>query len=149
MFALITWLNISNFSFLFTHTTFMSLCLSDCLLTEHFPFPFQVRDKRRATRRGSQTGLFVSSSKAKLQKYGIPMIQSATCQRCSRKFTTFLRRHHCRFCGHSVCSDCSKREKFHATTGELERICNGWCQEGASGHMFWLAWSSFCSRTLW
>merc|ERR1719502_2646899 len=34
--------------------------------------------------------------------------QETTCQLCSKEFTFFFRRHHCRYCGKLVCNDCTK-----------------------------------------
>lgn len=56
----------------------------------------------------------------------IPDKVSSICMRCSRKFTTPRRRHHCRRCGFVVCGSCSKQrvvlEHIHPT--EQQRVCS-------------------------
>jgi hypothetical protein len=53
-------------------------------------------------------------------------ILSPVCQNCTRKFSTFLRCHHCRYCGKAVCDQCSKLETKIEIYGYKypERICN-------------------------
>jgi hypothetical protein len=43
------------------------------------------------------------------------------CERCSKKFSTFIRRHHCRLCGYCVCHACS--DKKIVVEGNLVRAC--------------------------
>jgi hypothetical protein len=53
-------------------------------------------------------------------------ILSPVCQICIRKFSTFLRCHHCRYCGKAVCDECSKLETKIEIYGYKypQRICN-------------------------
>eukprot|EP00357_Protocruzia_adherens_P023239 CAMPEP_0115037172 /NCGR_PEP_ID=MMETSP0216-20121206/42619_1 /TAXON_ID=223996 /ORGANISM="Protocruzia adherens, Strain Boccale" /LENGTH=374 /DNA_ID=CAMNT_0002417259 /DNA_START=322 /DNA_END=1446 /DNA_ORIENTATION=+ len=47
------------------------------------------------------------------------------CARCDKKFGPFHRKHHCRFCGLSVCSECSPKKRGHPKDpNRLERICD-------------------------
>ncbi|VDD83273.1 unnamed protein product, partial [Mesocestoides corti] len=41
------------------------------------------------------------------KSHWIPDSHCQECFECGSKFTTFLRRHHCRFCGRIFCSHCS------------------------------------------
>ncbi|XP_028268014.1 pleckstrin homology domain-containing family F member 2-like [Parambassis ranga] len=47
------------------------------------------------------------------------------CMRCLRKFSTIIRRHHCRMCGFLVCNSCSKHRAVipHIHPTERQRIC--------------------------
>lgn len=51
---------------------------------------------------------------------------SHICQVCSRKFGTFFRCHHCRYCGKAVCDNCSKLEAKIEIYGYKypQRICS-------------------------
>lgn len=51
---------------------------------------------------------------------------SPICQICSRKFGTFFRAHHCRYCGKAVCDHCSKLEAKIEIYGykHPQRICS-------------------------
>ena len=44
------------------------------------------------------------------------------CMRCSAGFSLFLRRHHCRACGHVVCNKCGPSRRFPNHSGPL-RVC--------------------------
>ena len=49
-----------------------------------------------------------------------------SCEGCSKKFTTFLRRHHCRGCGKVVCDACSRNRACLPQYGIIEpvRVCD-------------------------
>lgn len=40
----------------------------------------------------------------------VPDKDRKTCAKCSRKFTTMVRKHHCRICGEIFCAKCSKHK---------------------------------------
>ena len=52
---------------------------------------------------------------------------SEVCTRCRTKFTTFLRKHHCRNCGHTFCNECSAKKSSLPSLGITEdvRVCDG------------------------
>jgi growth factor-regulated tyrosine kinase substrate len=49
------------------------------------------------------------------------------CMRCSRPFTTFFRKHHCRLCGGVFCTECSSSKTPLLKLGYIEpvRVCDG------------------------
>eukprot|EP00742_Colponemidia_sp_Colp-10_P001555 GILJ01001672.1.p1 GENE.GILJ01001672.1~~GILJ01001672.1.p1 ORF type:complete len:367 (-),score=52.70 GILJ01001672.1:194-1294(-) len=55
----------------------------------------------------------------------IPDDAVVACQCCSKKFTVFFRRHHCRSCGHVVCGSCSDQKVSLPERGIQEevRVC--------------------------
>ena len=50
--------------------------------------------------------------------------QGSKCVVCSKKFTLTSRRHHCRFCGESVCDMHSMKRRNKAGEAEKVRICD-------------------------
>ena len=52
--------------------------------------------------------------------------KNPNCFHCENKFTTFLRRHHCRKCGILVCGSCSKGKTFVPEVSRMHsvRICD-------------------------
>ena len=47
------------------------------------------------------------------------------CEECNRRFTAYHRRHHCRLCGHCICSGCSKRRAVVEGMGNKPvRVCD-------------------------
>tara|TARA_B110001454_G_scaffold205585_1_gene215309 strand:- start:403 stop:735 length:333 start_codon:yes stop_codon:yes gene_type:complete len=54
------------------------------------------------------------------------MKNSATnqCVRCSKRFTTKRRKHHCRKCKVLVCSSCCPSKQRLMINGKQERVCN-------------------------
>lgn len=46
---------------------------------------------------------------------------TSECERCSKKFSTFMRRHHCRLCGYCVCHACSNKKIL--VEGKSVRAC--------------------------
>jgi hypothetical protein len=47
------------------------------------------------------------------------------CINCSLKFGIFSRRHHCRKCGHAMCSNCSVEHEMSVLTRELKEANSG------------------------
>ena len=45
------------------------------------------------------------------------------CMICAKKFTVTNRRHHCRWCGHLVCANCSSK-KWKVSKGDPKRVCD-------------------------
>lgn len=51
--------------------------------------------------------------------------KSEDCSICHTRFSHLkVKRHHCRFCGHSVCDNHSLGRRMHVETGNSERICD-------------------------
>lgn len=53
-------------------------------------------------------------------------MNAPNCHICAQKFGTFKKRHHCRNCGQSICSDHSAREKMklpHYGLSDRHRVC--------------------------
>lgn len=52
---------------------------------------------------------------------------SEVCVRCRTRFTTFIRKHHCRNCGYTFCNDCSSSKVAlpHLGVTEEVRVCDG------------------------
>lgn len=53
-------------------------------------------------------------------------MNAPNCHICAQKFGAFKKRHHCRNCGQSICSDHSAREKMklpHYGLGDRHRVC--------------------------
>ncbi|CAG9327419.1 unnamed protein product [Blepharisma stoltei] len=46
------------------------------------------------------------------------------CFICDRKFNLTIRRHHCRFCGNSVCDDHSMKRRQYENLPKKQRICD-------------------------
>ena len=46
-----------------------------------------------------------------------------TCLCCEAVFTTFRRRHHCRYCGLVFCNNCTSKKKEKIQGKSLQRIC--------------------------
>jgi hypothetical protein len=57
-------------------------------------------------------------SAASDKKSSVPWKNSASCAKCKESFNFFLRRHHCRMCGNSVCSQDSSMLKVSAYFGD-------------------------------
>ncbi|XP_065919970.1 uncharacterized protein [Dysidea avara] len=62
----------------------------------------------------------------------VPDAMTTACMQCQQKFSTFIRKHHCRQCGKVVCSNCSQnrvelRQRVHVTDSSYkpERVCDG------------------------
>ncbi|XP_065190028.1 nucleolar protein dao-5-like [Sycon ciliatum] len=60
----------------------------------------------------------------------VPDARVNHCMGCEVKFTTFNRKHHCRFCGKVVCNDCSPHRVdvsalrgAEKPNGKMERVC--------------------------
>ena len=47
-----------------------------------------------------------------------------SCEGCSKKFTTFLRRHHCRGCRGAYCHYCSKKKIEVPDWPGKQRVCD-------------------------
>ena len=62
-------------------------------------------------------------------------IKDAQCSICSRKFSKIkgLSRHHCRFCGKSVCDTHSSKRRTHTELNRPVRICD-LCEKNYVGH---------------
>ena len=46
-----------------------------------------------------------------------------SCQVCSKNFSMFTRRHHCRVCGACICSNCAKKTALPQFEGKQELVC--------------------------
>jgi hypothetical protein len=64
------------------------------------------------------------------RQYWMPDSNAKECYECHKRFTTFLRRHHCRFCGQIFCGKCCIRKISGAELGYsgMLRLCN-YCLE--------------------
>jgi len=61
------------------------------------------------------------------EKYGVEWQaddDASQCPLCEKGFGMLTRKHHCRFCGLVVCSDCLKTKTEHYKTKEQESICD-------------------------
>lgn len=56
------------------------------------------------------------------------------CYNCDRYFTTFKRRHHCRYCGESVCSSCCGMKYVY---GNRVRYCCRCSENMHHGQSYW------------
>ena len=54
----------------------------------------------------------------------VPYEASDRCLCCKLRFTAFNRKHHCRRCGHLVCSSCSEHRVFLKEKSKAVRICD-------------------------
>lgn len=55
----------------------------------------------------------------------IPDDQAPVCMECKKKFTLFIRRHHCRWCGKCICGDCFKNSiRLPGLSVEPKHVCN-------------------------
>ncbi|XP_065570926.1 1-phosphatidylinositol 3-phosphate 5-kinase-like [Artemia franciscana] len=65
-------------------------------------------------------------TEAELRKHWLPDEMALQCYECSKKFSTFLRRHHCRICGLIFCSKCCNSEIRGKIMGFIEdlRVCD-------------------------
>eukprot|EP01004_Peranema_trichophorum_P005855 NODE_4699_length_1128_cov_31.211940_g4166_i0.p1 GENE.NODE_4699_length_1128_cov_31.211940_g4166_i0~~NODE_4699_length_1128_cov_31.211940_g4166_i0.p1 ORF type:complete len:306 (+),score=45.90 NODE_4699_length_1128_cov_31.211940_g4166_i0:56-919(+) len=59
-----------------------------------------------------------------LKKHWIPDNESKSCGKCTKEFTTFRRRHHCRKCGHLFCSSCSNHAIQLDGHNTFVRVCD-------------------------
>lgn len=60
----------------------------------------------------------------KVQPYWIPDNETTFCMRCNMKFSFIKRRHHCRACGHVLCSACCSLKAKLEYMGDVEaRVC--------------------------
>lgn len=59
------------------------------------------------------------------------------CPICKAPFNLVNRRHHCRFCGNCVCSDCSKHRLLNKKLDVKERVCDV-CYKLANGDLDFL-----------
>lgn len=58
-------------------------------------------------------------------------LDAVRCNQCHAEFGFFLRKHHCRLCGHVVCDDCSKHRvvlPLHFNLTPAQRLCTS-CSE--------------------
>ncbi|KAI6239386.1 1-phosphatidylinositol-3-phosphate 5-kinase [Aphelenchoides fujianensis] len=64
------------------------------------------------------------------RQYWMPDSAGKECYECHEKFTTFRRRHHCRFCGQIFCGKCCNKHVSGAELGYtgMLRLCN-YCLE--------------------
>ncbi len=62
-------------------------------------------------------------------------VRDNQCKLCNRKFSKLkgLARHHCRFCGASVCDSHSTKRRDHPELNKLVRICDQ-CERNIVGH---------------
>ena len=62
-------------------------------------------------------------------------VRDNQCKLCNRKFSKLkgLARHHCRFCGVSVCDSHSTKRRDHPELNKLVRICD-LCEKNIVGH---------------
>ena len=54
----------------------------------------------------------------------LPDKDAKQCMICSIKFTTFNRRHHCRYCGRVICGNCSGKKIKLPSTKSAVRVCD-------------------------
>lgn len=74
---------------------------------------------------------------------------SPNCLQCGRNFGWWpWSRHHCRFCGQLVCSDCSRKRIIHNQSGSLLRICDRCFRDGCEQGAF-LMIARDLGRMLW
>eukprot|EP00471_Norrisiella_sphaerica_P003906 CAMPEP_0184481608 /NCGR_PEP_ID=MMETSP0113_2-20130426/3159_1 /TAXON_ID=91329 /ORGANISM="Norrisiella sphaerica, Strain BC52" /LENGTH=1048 /DNA_ID=CAMNT_0026860827 /DNA_START=708 /DNA_END=3854 /DNA_ORIENTATION=+ len=98
----------------------------DAILKQIDRLKVTIGGRRKALEMQRRSSQFEASSPAPVWQSD----QSSTeCNICSRKFTMWTRRHHCRFCGILVCNSCSlKRLLVPVTEGsskkESKRICD-------------------------
>eukprot|EP01004_Peranema_trichophorum_P002615 NODE_1660_length_1859_cov_45.541475_g1407_i0.p1 GENE.NODE_1660_length_1859_cov_45.541475_g1407_i0~~NODE_1660_length_1859_cov_45.541475_g1407_i0.p1 ORF type:complete len:542 (-),score=109.78 NODE_1660_length_1859_cov_45.541475_g1407_i0:175-1800(-) len=81
---------------------------------------------------------YYSEAEAKIvaNHYAVPSWseESTTCQLCQSTYALFIRRHHCRNCGASICGNCCKNQWpstmmpptfHHGAPRKLVRVCDG------------------------
>ena len=68
------------------------------------------------------TRISIRQSK-KYQLKWIPSQSVSSCQICLITFDLFHRRHHCRNCGHVVCSACSPHRRILTVSKRKKRVC--------------------------
>ena len=88
----------------------------------------------------SITNLDISSNhlKAKDMSAFVEQLQSkwkvdsaaSQCDHCSKKFSLFRRKHHCRRCGGIFCNGCSQGRKLLAGSLKVVRVCRS-CENAA------------------
>jgi hypothetical protein len=63
----------------------------------------------------------------------VPNKDSPDCSLCSKAFTMFHRRHHCRKCGRVVCDRCSPHRKNLGGGASPQRVCEACIEEDSGG----------------
>lgn len=58
-----------------------------------------------------------------LREFWMPDYSAKTCHKCDKLFTTFKRKHHCRYCGKIFCSDCTIKHYELPNGAVIPRIC--------------------------
>lgn len=63
----------------------------------------------------------------------LPDKDAKQCMICTSKFTTFSRRHHCRYCGRVICGGCSQKKIKLPSTKNAVRVCDSCHKDLKSG----------------
>lgn len=67
------------------------------------------------------------------EKYGVHFQATSVCQLCGKSFTLVRPRHHCRFCGRSVCGQCSAHRVQSEFSKHRKRMCTHCFEDKNSG----------------
>ncbi|CAG9325505.1 unnamed protein product [Blepharisma stoltei] len=57
------------------------------------------------------------------KEFWMPDTSAKSCARCDKPFTTFRRRHHCRYCGLIFCSKCTSKKSLLSNGVIINRCC--------------------------